>query len=101
MPDTAKSPEPGVYAMRLDEVLMHVWYDGFTSGASTGCAQVLPDEAADAKADELAQAAIASPELRAKALKAVHERLQELAQQHAAKATPIPGLKPSDLKTGP
>lgn len=98
MPETANTPKPGVYAMPLDKILLHIWYDGFTSGAATGCAQFLPGEAADTTADEIVKAALASPELRAEALKAVHERISELAQQHASTNTPIPGMKPSDLK---
>ncbi|WP_457180997.1 hypothetical protein [Mycobacteroides abscessus] len=101
MPETTNAAKPGVYAMPLNEILLHVWYDGFTSGAATACVQFLSSEAADTKANELTQAALASADLRAVALKAIHERMQELAQQHAAAATPIPGIKPSDLKRQP
>lgn len=101
MPETTNAAKPGVYAMPLNEILLNVWYDGFTSGAATGCAQFVSGDAADTKADELAQAALASPDLRAVALKAIHERMQELAQQHASTATPIPGIRPSDLQRQP
>lgn len=52
VPNSDNAPEPPVYGLPLQELLMHAWFDGFTSGASTACAQFLPDEAADARADE-------------------------------------------------
>ena len=92
------TPEPPVFGLPIQELLMHVWFDGFTSGAATGCSQFLPDDAADTKADELAEAALASPELRAQVQGEVQDRMRMLMQQHMATAKPIPGLKPSDLK---
>ncbi|UCN12832.1 MULTISPECIES: hypothetical protein [Mycobacterium avium complex (MAC)] len=97
MPDT-NTPEPPVFGLPLQELLTHVWFDGFTSGASTGCSQFLPADAADAKADELAEAALTSPELRAQVHIEVQDRMRTLMEQHMATAKPIPGLKPSDLK---
>ncbi|MBU8839112.1 hypothetical protein [Mycolicibacterium goodii] len=87
-----------MFGLPLQELLTHVWFDGFTSGASTGCSQFLPDDAADAKADELAEAALTSPELRAQVQIEVQDRMRMLMEQHMATAKPIPGLKPSDLK---
>lgn len=98
MPNSDNTPEPPVYGLPLQELLIHAWFDGFTSGASTACAQFLPDEAADARADELAEAALASPELRAQVQREVHDRVRGLMEQHMATSRPIPGLKPSDLK---
>lgn len=97
MPET-NTPEPPVFGMPLQELLTHVWFDGFTSGAATGCSQFLPDEPADARADEITAAALTSPELRAQVQREIQDRARELMQQHMANAKPIPGLKPSDLK---
>ncbi|QSN49662.1 hypothetical protein [Mycobacteroides abscessus] len=76
---------------------MNVWFDGFTSGAATACGQFLPEDAADAKADQLAEAALTSSELRAQVQREVQDRMRELMEQHMAASQPIPGLKPSDL----
>lgn len=92
------TPEPPVFGLLLEELLMHVWFDGFTSGAATGCSQFLLDDAADAKADELAEAALGSPELRTQVRRDVHDRIREVMAQHMVTGKPIPGLKPSDLK---
>ena len=98
MVETKDAPEPPVFGLPLQELLMHVWFDGFTSGATTACSQFLPDDAADARADELAEAALSSAELRAQVQREVHDRVRELMEQHMATSKPIPGLKPSDLK---
>lgn len=98
MSENRDAPEPPVFGLPLQELLMHVWFDGFTSGAATGCSQFLPDDAADAKADQIAEAALASAELRAQVEREVQERVRELMEQHMATSEPIPGLKPSDLK---
>lgn len=95
---TTNTPEPPVYGMPLQELLTHVWFDGFTSGATTACCQFLPDDAADARADELAAAALKSPEIREQVQREIQDRIRELMQKHMANGKPIPGLKPSDLK---
>lgn len=97
MSEPPHTPEPPVFGLPLQELLMNVWFDGFTSGASTACSRFLPDEAADAKADQLAEAALASSELRAQVQREVQDRMRELLEQHMAASQPIPGLKPSDL----
>lgn len=86
-----------VYGMSLEQALIHVWYDGFTSGASTGCNLFLPAEAADAKADELAAAASESPELRAQVQVEVRERITSLMQAVMAKG-PLPGVSAEDIR---
>lgn len=98
MAEPTDASEPPVFGLPLQELLMHVWFDGFTSGASTGCSQFLPDDAADAKADQLAGAALASGEFRAQVQREVQDRMRELMVQHMSTSEPIPGLKPSDLK---
>ena len=98
MSEPHPAPEPPVFGLPLQDLLMNVWFDGFTSGASTACSQFLPDDAADGKADELAEAALASSELRAQVQREVQDRVRELMEQHMATSELIPGLKPSDLK---
>jgi hypothetical protein len=95
------SPQPPVLGMRLDEILMHVWFDGFTSGAAGGCGLFLPGGAADMKADELAAEAIESPELRAQVQASARDRMRELMEHVMATGKPIESLKPSDLQGGP
>lgn len=90
--------EPPVFAMPLQDILWHVWFDGFTSGLSSGCGLFLPTEDADAKADELAAEAMQSPQLRAQVDASIQERMQELAQHIMATGKPVDGLKPSDLQ---
>lgn len=98
MSDPKGTSEPPVFGLPLQELLMHVWFDGFTSGAATGCSQFLPDDAADVKADQLAAAALESADLREQVQREVQDRVRELMKQHMAMSKPIPGLKPSDLK---
>ncbi|WP_157931645.1 hypothetical protein [Mycobacteroides abscessus] len=97
MPEPHHTPEPPVFGLPLQDLLMNVWFDGFTSGASNACSQFLPDDDADAKADQLAEAALASAELRAQVQHAIQDRMRKLMEQHMATSRPIPGLKPSDL----
>ncbi|SIH25124.1 Uncharacterised protein [Mycobacteroides abscessus subsp. abscessus] len=92
-----RDSEPPVFGLPLQELLMNVWFDGFTSGAGMACSQFLTDEAADAKADQLAEAALASSELRACVQHEVQDRMREMMERHMATSQPIPGLKPSDL----
>lgn len=87
-----------VFGMPLDELLINVWFDGFTSGAASGCGLFLPAAAADAKADELAAAALDSAPLRAHVQAEVRERTRDLMQQVMSTGKPIPGLSPSDLQ---
>lgn len=94
---TSDSAEPPVYGTPLGEILAHVWFDGFTSGAASGCGLFLPGEAADAKADELASAAIRSSEIRAQVQIEIQERMRIFMEQTMKNAKPILGLKPSDL----
>ncbi|UQX13559.1 hypothetical protein [Candidatus Mycobacterium methanotrophicum] len=89
--------EPPVYGAPLGEILAHVWFDGFTSGASSGCGLFLPGEAADMKAVELASAAIRSPEIRAQVHVEIQERMRIFMAQAMKTAEAVPGLKPSDL----
>ena len=93
----SESAEPPVFGMPLSEILTHVWFDGFTSGAASGCGLFLPGEAADAKADELAGAAIRSLELRAQVQTEIQDRMRSLMEQTMKTGTPIAGLKPSNL----
>ncbi|MGJ6127393.1 hypothetical protein QN239_32965 [Mycolicibacterium sp. Y3] len=94
MPSDDTTP---VYGMPLEQVLIHVWFDGFTSGASTGCNLFLPADAADAKADDLVAAAVGSPELQAQVQMQVRERMTELMQQVMAKG-PLPGVTKADIR---
>lgn len=86
-----------VFGMSLEQALIHVWFDGFTSGASTGCNLFLPADAADAKADDLVEAATTSPELRAQVQIEVRERLSGLMQAVMDKG-PLPGVCAEDLR---
>lgn len=94
MPSDDTTP---VYGMPLEQALIHVWFDGFTSGASTGCNLFLPAETADAKADDLVAAAVGSPELQAQVRVEVRERMAELMQQVMAKG-PLPGVTKADIR---
>ncbi|MBS9535597.1 hypothetical protein KIH27_18585 [Mycobacterium sp. M1] len=87
-----------VFGMPVEEILTHVWFDGFTSGAASACGMFLPGEAADAKADELAGAAIESPELRARVQIEIRERMRSLMEHVMAHGKPDPGLTPSQLR---
>lgn len=93
----AKDDETPVYGMPLEQILIHVWFDGFTSGASTGCNLFLPAAAADAKADDLAAAAIGSPEMQAQVQVQVRERMTELMQKMMAKG-PLPGVTKAEIR---
>lgn len=95
---STNTPEPPVFAMPLQEILWHVWFDGFTSGLAGGCGQFLPQTEAEAKADELATSAMQSPELCAKVHASNQERMQELMRNVMATSRPVDGLKPSHLQ---
>lgn len=95
------TPEPPVFAMPLQEILFHVWFDGFTSGLTGGCGQFLPRTEAEAKADELATSAMQSKELCAQVHASNQERMQELMQHIMATSKPVAGLKPSHLQQQP
>lgn len=87
-----------VFGMPVEEIVTHVWFDGFTSGAASACGLFLPGEAADAKADELAGEAIGSPELRAQVQIEVRDRMRSLMEHVMAHGKPVPGLTPSQLR---
>lgn len=70
-----------MHGMPLDDILIAVWFDGFTSGAATGCGLFLPGEAADAKADEIAASAAELPAMREQVRTEVRERVAGLMQQ--------------------
>lgn len=70
-----------MHGMPLEDILIAVWFDGFTSGAATGCGLFLPGEAADVKADELAASAADMPEMREQVRIEVRERITSLMQQ--------------------
>lgn len=86
-----------VFGMPLEQAMIHVWFDGFVSGASTGCNLFLPAEAADAKADDLLAAASASAGFRAQVLVEVRERMTELVKAAMANG-PLPGISTKDVQ---
>lgn len=70
-----------MHGMPLEDILIAVWFDGFTSGAATGCGLFLPGADADAKADEIAASAAALPAMREQVRTEVRERVASLIQQ--------------------
>lgn len=88
-PQGKQMPGPTVYGMDIADVLTHVWFDGFHSGASTGCARFLPADTADALADDMTRAAMESPELREQVRIEVLGRVQCLMEEVVALGQPI------------
>lgn len=67
-----------VFATPLSDLLLHIWFDGFASGLSSGLGVFLPGEAADAKADEMVGEAIQSQRFCAEIRASIQQRTQEL-----------------------
>ena len=51
---------PHRFRHTLSDLLLHIWFDGFASGLSSGLGVFLPSQAADAKTDEMVGEAIQS-----------------------------------------
>lgn len=82
------SGTPG-FAVPITDLLTHSWFDGFTSGLSSGLGVFLPGEVADAKADEMVGEAIQSPQFCAEVRADVQQRTEELLLRSATNSTPI------------
>lgn len=91
MPESSNHPQRLVYGLPIQELPVHVWYDGFLSGASTACSQFLPDAAAETKADQLTEAATESCELQAQVRCEVADRMREWMAPHMQSGSRYPG----------
>lgn len=89
-----------VFAVPITDLLTHSWFDGFTSGLSSGLGVFLPGEVADAKADEMVGEASQSPEFCAAVRTDVQQRTEELLLRSATNSTPIAtGAAAAELKS--